>query len=330
MNWIKSLSNHLLGFFSAITELYGNRFSYLFHEVIYKADEYYVAYSVRGNRKIFHRKFIDVLSNDEEIKKYSPTCVKQMLLCYSNLSDTPLVTDVDQRATCSIKRANVTTNTCLIPLCCIYVAFLITAIYLSPNIINLGDFIEPRGILIFPATYIIADIISEVYRIKYVMRLIYTTMFILVMLAIAIWFSMQLTPVVNGSQTAAYHQVFDNIPKLLFANIIAILLSDFINAKLFDKIRKITNSQYLWLRVLGASTVAELIFTYTWVFMFFYFMGGGSTQSIWQLAVFALNNFAFKMFYGVFSIPITYLVVPLVKRVDTYFDTPRKLRLSTQ
>ena len=111
--------------------------------------------------------------------------------------------------------------------------------------VSIGSFIEPRGILIFPATYIIADIISEIYRIKYVVRLIYTTLFILLLLSVMICLSLALPAVANNKMTESYHLVFDGLPKLLIANIIAILISDLVNAKLFDKIRTILNDNYL-------------------------------------------------------------------------------------
>ena len=98
-------------------------------------------------------------------------------------------------------------------------------------------------------------------------------------------------------------------------NVIAIFLSDYANAYFFDKFRKFTRGGHLWMRIIGATSIGEAIFTITWIPLYFIFVDKNNHSFI-DLFILAISNFSFKIMYSVLSAPLTSMAVRYIKNLE--------------
>ncbi len=292
---MKKLTNLFLNFYYFITDGLPNHYSYKLEGFSKKNNITYVIYRISGNRQIFQSPLNEVFEEETYINNFPPFDIKRITLEFLAQKDELIV----------IKESRRMVHYKLLPLLSmIYISILISAIILSPHLITIGDFTEPGGILLFPITYIIADIISEVYGYTCIRRLIYYSLICLVLVTFSIEISIKLHPSsqVMLSTHHAYVQVFGTLPRLLAANALAILISDFANAILFNKLKAITHGKYLWLRMFGASGIGEITYTVVWIAIFFI-----GSENFYKISEFALENYIFKVVYASLFIPFTYI-----------------------
>ena len=193
-----------LDIYLTIKDYIGNHYSFKYGGIRFADNgELHVVYKVKLNRKILSRPINELLNDDEDLCKFSPLDVKKICESekYSSVSNNINHTELHKIKTDILFQSEEKIETFYTPLFALYCSMLVTAIYLSPNLIKITGFIEPRGILIFLLTYVVADVISEIYGLGSVLRMIKTTMCILILLAISIKLSMLLSPHDNQEVT---------------------------------------------------------------------------------------------------------------------------------
>lgn len=167
------------------------------------------------------------------------------------------------------------------------------------------------GILPYPITFLVTDIISEVYGRKKADRVVFAgllaSVFTLgvVMLADAVS-ATEWSPVNNDQFTA----VFGLTGSAVGASMLAYLTAQFIDVRLFHFWKKLTNGKYLWLRNNFSTFTSQLVDTAT-VLLFLCFAGAIE----WGLFfILFLNGFLFKVLVALFDTPLLYLFTWLFRR----------------
>ena len=292
---MRKLTNVFSNLYYLMTDGLPNHYSYKLEGFSKKNGTTNVVYRISGNRQILQSPLSAVFEEEIYLNNFSPPDVKRITLEHVNQHHHQVVITEEK---------TITQHKLLPLLSMIYISILISAIILSPHLITIGNFTEPGGILLFPITYIIADVIAEVYGYTRIRQLIYYSLACLILVTISIEISIKLHP---SSQITlpthnAYLMVFGTLPRLLSANALAILVSDFANAILFNKLKAITHGKYLWLRMFGASGVGEIIYTLVWISVFFL-----GSANLFKMSIFALENYIFKMAYASLFIPLTYI-----------------------
>lgn len=187
-------------------------------------------------------------------------------------------------------------------------AILIIAISISPKMTLIFDFIQPGGVLIFPLSFVIIDVINEVYGRRAAQRVIYG---VAANIALCAFFVMLLMAMKDVNVTAvAYHTVFDPLPKLFIINGVCILLADTISNSIYSYVRHSTNGRWLLLRCVVSTIIGQYVYTIVWVVGFY-----GGDMSIDRMLLFIHDNYWFKVAYGLLLVPITWGLVELTKKL---------------
>ncbi|MCF6765744.1 queuosine precursor transporter [Thiotrichales bacterium 19S3-7] len=318
MKYIKQFITLIAGIYMSIKDYMGNHYSFKLEGNRFIDNQLYVVFRVKMNRQALTVNINDLLENENDLSKFSPKDVKSIcLMNFIHINDFYSQQEkIDYFSRIGKTALNVSNNGKLYtPLAALYCCLLITAIYMSPNLVQIGNFIEPRGILIFPLTYVLADVISEVYGYKNIIKVILSTVAILVILSGFILISLKLSSIDTDILTNSYHNVFNGIPMLLLINILAIFISDFANAYCFNKLKQFTHGGHLWMRVIGATSIGEALYTLTWIPLFFLIVDQ-TNKSMVTLFILAVSNFSFKLLYGAISAPFTSLVVNLIRYIE--------------
>lgn len=198
----------------------------------------------------------------------------------------------------------------------LFVACLITAnIIIAKQIIFLG-LILPAGIVIFPLSYIIGDVLTEVYGYQQARRVIWLGFACNLVAVIAIWVGGLLPSAPVFEAQAAYDRILGSTPRFLLASFLAYLAGEFSNAYVLAKMKVKTKGRWLWARTIGSTLVGQGIDTI--VVLMIGFIG---VLPLSVLSIMILSHWLVKTAYEILATPLTYLVVGYLKQkeeLDTY------------
>tara|TARA_Y100001970_G_C14257143_1_gene876383 strand:- start:8446 stop:9111 length:666 start_codon:yes stop_codon:yes gene_type:complete len=203
----------------------------------------------------------------------------------------------------------------------IFIASLVTCNLIANKFVtvDLGFkvFIVSAGILPYPLTFLVTDLISELYGQKkanlVVLAGFVSSMFVLLFLWIGGQFNAIPDSVVNDQ---TYNSVFKNAWRIIAASMTAYLFAQFVDVKIFHFWKRLTNGKHLWLRN-NASTVASQLLDTTLVISIL-FVGVWSTDQIFSAVI---DGWIFKMLMALVDTPIIYGIIYLLKgKIDIAKD----------
>jgi queuosine precursor transporter len=167
------------------------------------------------------------------------------------------------------------------------------------------------GIIAYPVTFLITDIISEIYGRRKANQVIiaglFASLFVLGIILIA-----ESVPATDWSPVndATFSQVFGLTGVAVGASMMAYLLAQFIDVKLFHCWKQLTDGKHLWLRNNGSTFVSQLVDTAT-VLALLCFAGAIEWD---KFGILLLNGFLFKILMALIDTPILYLATSVIRK----------------
>ena len=113
------------------------------------------------------------------------------------------------------------------------------------------------GVLFFPVSYIIGDILTEVYGYANARRVIWTGFAALVFMAFMAAVVVALPPAADWPGQEAYEFVFGNSWRIVLASTVAFWAGEFANAYVLARLKVITAGRFLWMRTIGSTVVGQ-------------------------------------------------------------------------
>ena len=179
----------------------------------------------------------------------------------------------------------------------LFVASLLTANIISVKLIVIGPLILPAGVVIFPISYILGDILTEVYGYRSARR--------------AIWLTGLLPSPAFWQGQEAYDTILGFTPRLLLASFLAYLIGEFANSTILAKMKIWTQGHHLWARTIGSTVVGQGLDSL--IFISIAFSGQMAAPALVSAV---LSQWLFKSLYEAAATPLTYLVVNTLKRIE--------------
>ena len=182
----------------------------------------------------------------------------------------------------------------------------------------------PAAVILFPVTYILGDVFTEVYgfrKARFVIWLGFGCSFF----AVAVYLVTIALPhpgFWDGQE--AYRTVLSITPRVAAASFAGYLFGEFSNAVLLSKLKVATGGKLLWLRTILSTVIGEGLDSV--IFITISFAGTMERQTLLQMILF---QYLFKVAYEAVCTPLTYAVVGRLKRlegIDT-FDSNEKYRI---
>jgi uncharacterized integral membrane protein (TIGR00697 family) len=196
------------------------------------------------------------------------------------------------------------------------------AILLLSNIIGaaklatLWGFTFGAGILFFPLGYVIGDVLTEVYGYARARRCIWAGFAAMLFMAFMSWVVVSLPPAAGWEGQGAYESVFGQVPRIVFASIVAFWAGEFANSFVLAKMKVLTQGKALWSRTIGSTIIGQGVDSL--IFYPLAFFGIWSNEQVLMVMV---TNWALKVGWEVVLTPVTYAVVGFFKRgegLDVY------------
>lgn len=202
-----------------------------------------------------------------------------------------------------------------------YVALNLTlfALYVFTNIaaakliyIEYFDVVVTPGVFLYPLTFLIVDLLNESYGLKLARRAIYfafaSNAFILVALALA----SHLPGLSGWKLDQPYGEVVGHVSSVLVASSVSFLFSEYVNSCLLCRIKELTNSRFLFLRVFFSTFFAVIIDSFIFCFIAFY--GSMNNEDILAMVYVQI---VIKMGFAVFNVLPAYGARSLFRKYVT-------------
>ena len=198
-------------------------------------------------------------------------------------------------------------------LCAIFISSLVTCNLIANKFVtvDLGFkvFIVSAGILPYPLTFLVTDLISELYGQKKANIVVFSgfvaSMFVLLFLWLGGQFNAIPDSIVNDD---TYNNVFQNAWRIIAASMIAYLFAQFIDVRIFHFWKRLTNGKHLWLRNNGSTIASQLVDTTLVVMILF--------VGVWEpskIVSAVIDGWLFKMLMAAIDTPIIYGIIHLLK-----------------
>ncbi len=167
------------------------------------------------------------------------------------------------------------------------------------------------GIIAYPVTFLVTDIISEIYGRKRATKVVIAGLFASAFALLIIIVS-SAAPATEWSPLS--NQVFDRVFGFTFiavgASLAAYLLAQFIDVRIFHFWKRMTRGKHLWFRNNASTFTSQFIDTFTVLFLLCIFEVL-EWHLFWGLL---LNGFLFKVMFALLDTPIIYLLVYLARK----------------
>jgi uncharacterized integral membrane protein (TIGR00697 family) len=174
------------------------------------------------------------------------------------------------------------------------------------------------GILFFPISYVIGDVLTEVYGYARARRCIWAGTAALIFMAFMSWVVVALPPASDWGGQAAYEQVFGQVPRIVFASLTAFWAGEFVNSYVLAKMKVWSQGKHLWQRTIGSTIAGQGVDSLIFYPLAFWGAQGWTTALVLKVLV---TQWVFKVSWEVILTPATYAVVGFLKRregVDVY------------
>jgi uncharacterized integral membrane protein (TIGR00697 family) len=179
---------------------------------------------------------------------------------------------------------------------------------------DFGPFTTIVGILPWPVVFILTDLLNEFYGFKAVKRVSWITAILIAYCFIIVGLSLSIPAVeIKGSKLAtneSYNLVFGQAQMVIVGSIAAFLISQLLDAYVFNWIKKKTGNKLIWLRSTGSTLFSQLIDTYVVLYIGFVLPGSLKMSDFLTIAP---TNYILKIIIAISLTPLIYLGHYLVK-----------------
>lgn len=184
----------------------------------------------------------------------------------------------------------------------------------KPSYITLPNGLEwsfGAGVLFFPLSYIIGDVLTEVYGYANARRVIWTGCVALIFMAFMAAVVVALPPADGWPGQESYEFVFGNSWRIVAASMLAFWAGEFTNSFVLAKMKLWTKGKHLWSRTIGSTVVGQGIDSLIFYPLAFYGLAGWPPELLWQVI---LSQWLIKTLWEAALTPVTYAVVGFLKR----------------
>lgn len=182
--------------------------------------------------------------------------------------------------------------------------------------IQILPIITDGGAFLFPLTYIIGDVLAEVYGLRRARRTIILGFFLAALMSLCFLVVGAAPPAASWPNQEAWTTVLGFVWRITLASLLGYLAGQLLNAWVLVRIKRLTNGKALWARLIGSTVVGEA--ADTTIFCIVAFAG---VITLPELVNYTVVGFVYKVLIEVCFLPITYLVIKAVRRREQLAGT---------
>jgi uncharacterized integral membrane protein (TIGR00697 family) len=190
-------------------------------------------------------------------------------------------------------------------------AFFVTALVVSNviavKLVEVSGRVFPAGLVVFPLSYLLGDVLTEVYGFRAARAVIWLGFACNLMAVLAIQAAIALPAAPFFGNDEAYDEILGTTWRLFLASLAAYLVGELVNSAVLARMKVATGGRLLWARTIGSTIVGEGLDSAIFVTLAF---AGTGTPLVDPI----LTTWAIKVAYETAATPLTYALVNTLKR----------------
>ena len=209
-----------------------------------------------------------------------------------------------------------------------YLLAVFCAVFLISNItaqkgVELGPLITDGAFFLFPISYVIGDVIAEVYGFKTARRAVFTGFGIAVVAVVSFYIAIWLPPAGVYDMQDTFAAVLGLLPRVVVASLTGYVVGQLLNAWVLQKMKDRFGRGNLWARLIGSTVVGEFADT-----LLFCSIAAGviGISTAGEFVNYVAVGFAWKTLMEVVLLPITYPTIAWVRRQEEQVQQPHTLK----
>ena len=197
-----------------------------------------------------------------------------------------------------------------------------TALVIISNVtatkgVEFGPIITDGGFIVFPLTYVIGDVLSEVYGFKAARRAILTGFAMNALAAAAFWATVYLPAADFYPNQEHLENIVSAYTGLIIAGMAGFLVGQTLNAWSLVLIKERTKEKHHWARLVGSTFVGQLGDTVVFCAIAASVIG---ITSFSDFLIYTAQGWFYKTIVEVVLLPVTYRVIAMVKRREPTYQ----------
>ena len=175
------------------------------------------------------------------------------------------------------------------------------------------------GLFLFPASYLIGDLLTEVYGYSKSRRVIWTGFACLLVTNLLILFFRALPSAPTWGLEEEYSKIFAMSFRVSMASMVAYFCGEFTNSLVIAKLKVWTKGKYQALRIIGSTAAGELVDSVLILFLGFYGSAGYPLELMFKVLI---TNYSFKVAWEIVVYPLTRQLLKFLKKSENedYYD----------
>lgn len=183
----------------------------------------------------------------------------------------------------------------------------------------IGDWsiITDGGFIVFPLTYVIGDVLSEVYGFKAARRAIFLGFSMNALAALAFWVTVYLPAADFYTNQEHFENIVGAYTQLIVAGLAGFIVGQTINAWVVVAIKERTKEKHLWARLVGSTFAGQLGDTLVFCAIAASAIG---INTFGDFVTYTALGWVYKTAVEVIMLPITYRVIAAIKRREPTYQ----------
>lgn len=190
----------------------------------------------------------------------------------------------------------------------IFIAGLVIASVLASKIIMVFRLAVPAGVIAYSITFVTTDVISEIWGKVRANWVVFSGFIAMIVVVFLVQVAIHLPSAPFWPHQNAFNTILNSTTRIIFASVIAYLVSQFHDVWMFHFWKRRTQSRHLWLRNNLSTIGSQLLDTVIFIFIAFY-----GVMPIWPLV---WGQFVVKLGIALLDTPVVYGVVAWVRKVS--------------
>jgi uncharacterized integral membrane protein (TIGR00697 family) len=195
-----------------------------------------------------------------------------------------------------------------------FVTFVVLTNTVGVKLFTVAGVTLPVSIIWYPLTFLVTDIVSEVYGVRRARMLVVLGFAMSVVLLLFSLAGIALPVASSYPLQRDYVNIFGPIWRLLFGSMAAYLLAQLIDVWLFHFWKRVTRGKHLWLRNNGSTMISQLVDSFTVNIIFLYRNPDVFTGDFAELMGIILGVYVVKVVIAAADTPLCYLGVWATRR----------------
>lgn len=198
----------------------------------------------------------------------------------------------------------------------LYITLMLISNILASRLIEICKISLTGAVILFPFTYILGDVFTEVYGYKKNKTIIWLSFACNLLMVLCFLIVINMPYPENFTNNEQFKVVLGTTPRVLFGSLLGFLVGGFLNSIILSKLKVATKGKYLALRTISSTIIGEAADTI--IFVIIVFIGTLPNNIIINMII---CQSIIKILIEILFTPITYKIINKIKDVegiDTY------------